>query len=611
MRNRNGRNEGHTFGATYVALIAGLVLAAGCGGGGGGGSSSTGEAPSSPPAGPSEPAEPSIPDPGEPIAPSPSEPTCDESFDSTYDAIQSVIFERQGCANDACHGSGAAGGLDLREGVSYSNLYDAPSTASLLSRVHPGTKERSFLWLKLLAADDPSVEIIGSPMPLGNAPLPESEMELLRLWIQSGAPETGTVVGTEELIDGCLPEPEPITIEPLAPPAPGEGIQMVMPAWDLPAASENEVCFATYYDFSDQIPDQYKSADGNFFFTDAFEIRQDPSSHHLLMQIPIDTFAGQYVDPSMVAGWACMGGARAGESCDPVDASTCGEGTCASPVEASSGCSGYRAAPEINPITFTGTQQAQFAREEHPGVYARIPTRSILFWNSHAFNLTSRDSKMNARANFRFARERVYPARTFALPNFSIPRLIIEGARPYTEKVMCDSTVLPRGARLTALNSHTHKRGEHFWYELPGGEHIYDSYVYNDPLQKYFDPPLAFDSEDPEERRLTFCALFNNGVDENGDPDPEAVTRASRIPYGVRLNGSDTVVGLCEPLKCVNDGMYDVDCNDGIQNQAGDDAACDSSPGAGDGVCDACPIVGGVTTENEMFGPSVSYFVQN
>jgi hypothetical protein len=31
------------------------------------------------------------------------------------------------------------------------------------------------------------------------------------------------------------------------------------------------------------------------------------------------------------------------------------------------------------------------------------------------------------------------------------------------------------------------------------------------------------------------------------------------------------------------------------------DAACDSSPGAGDGWCDACALTGGVTTEDSMF----------
>ena len=32
-----------------------------------------------------------------------------------------------------------------------------------------------------------------------------------------------------------------------------------------------------------------------------------------------------------------------------------------------------------------------------------------------------------------------------------------------------------------------------------------------------------------------------------------------------------------------------------------DDRQCDSAPGANDGVCDACPLRGGVTTEDEMF----------
>ena len=33
----------------------------------------------------------------------------------------------------------------------------------------------------------------------------------------------------------------------------------------------------------------------------------------------------------------------------------------------------------------------------------------------------------------------------------------------------------------------------------------------------------------------------------------------------------------------------------------GDHTSCDTAPGAADGLCDACPIAAGVTTENEMF----------
>ena len=40
-----------------------------------------------------------------------------------------------------------------------------------------------------------------------------------------------------------------------------------------------------------------------------------------------------------------------------------------------------------------------------------------------------------------------------------------------------------------------------------------------------------------------------------------------------------------------------------------DDAACDNSPGAGDGDCDACRITGGESTENEMFILLGQYFM--
>lgn len=599
---------GSTYGisrAAVACLVA--VLVAGCGSSGGGGSPA-GEGPESPP--PTE--DPGPEDPG-PEDPGPTDdPACDVAFASTFEAIQATVFERRGCTAEACHGSGAAGGLELTADVAYANLFEAPSTASTLSRVHPRTKERSFLWWKLLAATDETVEIAGSPMPLGTAPLTDDELELVRLWIQAGAPEEGTVLDSEALVDGCLPEAEPIIIEPLSAPAPGEGVQLVMPSYPLVASSETEVCFASYYDFTDQVPDEFKSADGQFFLYDTWEIRQDPSSHHLLVQASAAALRGEDVGPDRVSGWACVEGPNEGASCDPLDPNSCGEGGfCASPIEGTTACGGYSAAPTIRTQTFSATQQAQFRVENHPGVFQRAPIKGLIFWNSHAFNLTTADTRMHARVNYWFAKDREFRLRNFGgFDNgFGIFDLTQNGAPPYTVEELCRTTVLPRGARLTGINSHTHKRGTRFTYWLPTGEMIYESLVYNDPLQLYFDPPIAFDSDDRAERTIRFCSVYNNGVDENGDPDPEAVTRASRIPYGLGGPEAGVTLGLCEPTRCVNDGMFDVDCDDGIANQAGDDAACDSSPGAGDGVCDACAITGGVTTENEMFGPNIDYFV--
>src|SRR6185369_13667966 len=62
----------------------------------------------------------------------------------------------------------------------------------------------------------------------------------------------------------------------------------------------------------------------------------------------------------------------------------------------------------------------------------------------------------------------------------------------------------------------------------------------------------------------------------------------------VPASASQTL-GRCKPTACVA-GKVGAACNG-----ANDDATCDSSPGAGDGDCDACRITGGESTENEMF----------
>jgi hypothetical protein len=49
---------------------------------------------------------------------------------------------------------------------------------------------------------------------------------------------------------------------------------------------------------------------------------------------------------------------------------------------------------------------------------------------------------------------------------------------------------------------------------------------------------------------------------------------------------------MCTPVACVA-GKVMAACTT--------DRDCDSAPGKSDGDCDACPILAGQTTENEMF----------
>jgi len=67
----------------------------------------------------------------------------------------------------------------------------------------------------------------------------------------------------------------------------------------------------------------------------------------------------------------------------------------------------------------------------------------------------------------------------------------------------------------------------------------------------------------------------------------------SPIPTGLPFGGpcTDSVV------TCANESRKGELCG----GQPDPDAFCDTEPGAGDGDCDACPVRGGTTTEDEMF----------
>jgi hypothetical protein len=250
--------------------------------------------------------------------------------------------------------------------------------------------------------------------------------------------------------------------------------------------------------------------------------------------------------------------------------------------------------PESSVLTgvggIAGAQTAQQLVPPRDGVYSAFPIRGIVYWNSHAFNLTSEEHRMHAYLNFFYTDdlrlERVSPPIT--------NNIYIQGGQaPFTTKRYCADWVVPEGAHLLSLSSHTHKRGRDFTATMADGTLIYESFVYSDPIDQDYEPPLVFDSPDPAERTLRYCATFNNGVHDDGSPDVGLVTRLSTMPDRTS----------CKPVACA-EGRVGEPC-------AGkdDDATCDTAPGAGDGSCDACPITAGVTTENEMFVLTPSYVV--
>ncbi|MFT6892126.1 MAG: hypothetical protein ACJASY_004186, partial [Halioglobus sp.] len=272
----------------------------------------------------------------EPVFRKVSTPTGDMNcnmFSGSYERIQEIIFEGYNCTNSACHSAeNAAGELDLSAGASHENLFRVPSAANLsepMQRVYPGEQRLSFLYSKLAAGTlgDELPVGGGQAMPLASAPLTADHLEAMRLWIRNGAPQTNDVDDVATLLgcgEGTSPQANKIT-PPDAPPL-GEGVQFTSGPWTVQPESENEVCFATYYDLEKTpglLPESVKTAcvggvynnyDGKCFSIKEQVLTQDPQSHHSI----IDVYVGQAspLDSSWGA-WQCLNGPSKGASCDP------------------------------------------------------------------------------------------------------------------------------------------------------------------------------------------------------------------------------------------------------------------------------------------------------
>ncbi|TNF65017.1 MAG: hypothetical protein EP303_00075 [Deltaproteobacteria bacterium] len=185
----------------------------------------------------------------------------DCNYANTYDAIQATVFEGKGCTQSTCHGEAMLGGLDLRAGASFDALVRQPSEVDpSIERVFPGDQGLSLLYHKLAAAiDGTDLGNRGQPMPIGLDPISTDQLDAIHSWIRAGAPSDSIVAGTLELL-GCEGtfDPDPNKINPLPAPAPGEGVQFYAGGWELDGEAEDEVCFATYYDFTEQVPEEYQ-----------------------------------------------------------------------------------------------------------------------------------------------------------------------------------------------------------------------------------------------------------------------------------------------------------------------------------------------------------------
>jgi hypothetical protein len=518
--------------------------------------------------------------------------------------------------------------------------------------VFPADQDLSLVYHKLaaktLSTDLSALGISGSPMPSSADVLTEEELELIRLWIRGGAPKTGIVQNAANAL-GCdtgdVPA-SPNKLPPLPPPAADEGVQFYSGAWSLGAESENEVCYVAYYDLSDSVPDAatlpcpetYGGEEEQCFAYGDVLLAQDPQSHHSVVEWYVPPAERpEQKDPKneVWKNWVCVGGANDGSSCDPMDIGACGAGSlCATQPTNSLACTLYEnGPPELGTIAgFFGNAatrknvvlagEAVFSEPLADGVYGVAPIRGFVVWNSHAFNLTREPTTIEQYLNLTFSdvSEQLYQREYLT----SFDAVFGMGVVPPFQSVeICATFSLPVGTRMLTLTSHTHQHGRDFriWYppnepckggallsdepiqgcDVPEREPDYRSFQYQDPLIQRFtaENTIALDSLNIEERTFRYCAIFDNGAED---------------PYTVRRHSERPVATVCEVGQYFGGALPECGCSPqtraclGGPNQGAicgdDDAFCGP-----EGVCDACPLAGGVTTEDEMFVIAGSYYV--
>ncbi len=548
------------------------------------------------------------------------------NYEGSFERIQSIIFDGYDCTNSACHSgenpNGPTGQLDLTAGNAYQSLFRVDASASLIEptqRVYPGEQALSFLYAKLEAGTNGTALPVGggSAMPNGGAPISADQLEALRLWIRGGAPEYNDVDEVATLL-GCSIGTRPQANKIAAPDAPvrGEGVQFISGPWTVRANSEKEVCFATYYDLN-QVPgalpaesivecegNQFRNYEGECFASNARTLTQDPQSHHSI--IYSYTGAASALDPGW-GEWQCLNGPHQGESCDPTQigvpveqgGADCGGElyACATMPQRTLNCIGW--GPDDfrgNSFAVGGSQTPILAEVQNEGVYNVLPTAGIMVWNSHAFNLSTEDTTVEQYNNVWFASEdqQVYRERAI----FDSKDILIAEVPPYEQRTYCSTYTLPQeGARLTDLWSHAHKRGILWQSWLPPQDPSctvdsgcvpnqeaadYVSRIYNDPLVLKYDPALAYDSAAVADRTIKFCLTYDNGLEY-----PDLLKLSSQSVGSTCQRQAYCAGGATPGMYCGNDDSL---CGDG-------------------GVCDACILRGGVTTEDEMFLLLGSYYV--
>ncbi len=402
---------------------------------------------------------------------SPAPATTVDNTTASFVLIQRRILTPT-CATAGCHAattdaSFSQHGLVLAEDVAYQNLVNAkPKNASALSdallRVKPFASLESLLYHKLSTdASHHAGKSYGNPMPLGSNPLSVGQIEFVRRWIEAGAPKTGNVVDAALLDDKTSSAPP---YGPMAPPAPGYGLQMTIPTFDIAPNFEREIFLRKAVSNTQDI------------YINRFEVSMRPSSHHFVAY----SFRNTTLIPTMDVVRDLR---NADNSLNPTTAL-------------------YMS----NHVYLLGspTPYTNFAFPD--GVAMKIPAGMTLDLNAHYVNKTTSTIKGEVQLN-------LYT--TTITPTTKLVQTIDFGNTSITlppgqRTTLTKSFTFAKPVKVLTLTSHNHKLGEKFVIKIFGGprngEIVYTSTDWEHPETITYKTPIALNKGEG----LTSEVTYNN-----------------------------------------------------------------------------------------------------
>lgn len=397
--------------------------------------------------------------------------------DGTFARIQRDVLDKS-CIS--CHRAGASDArqsqLVLTGDSAYQQLVGVPSAQQVakadgLLRVKPYRADSSLLYHKVAWVPGHHSRDYGQLMPMGTTQgLTAGQLEYVRRWIEAGAPRQGHVADTLLLRDARV---QTASFTPLAAPAAGSGIQLVVDSFAVAPTMERELfIYRALRNSSD-------------LYVTRIETRMRPGSHHLLLY----TFDESKTAPPC----------NLRPPLDLVRDLRNRDGT----------LNFVNMLPMACHVFFAGAMNTESDFRFPPGVALRLPANSALDFNLHYVNRSPIDLPGQAFANLYTvpASQVQRVARTLNLANtsFSLP--------PRQRTTI--RTVFPMSARTTVLSltSHMHALGERYEIRVRranGTEtSVYMNTDWEHPLQTTFETPLVLEPGDA----LVSIVTWNNVTD--------------------------------------------------------------------------------------------------